>query len=357
MKKILFVVEAMGGGVFTYIVELANELVNFYDIYIAYATRTQTPENYKDYFDKRIHLIKVESFVRSIDCKNDFKAFFEIKKIANEIQPDIIHLHSSKAGALGRIAFGSRKVPVFYTPHGYSFLMEDTSPIKRKIYRAIERLCGKTGCTVISCSEGEHKETLSLTSKAVYVNNGINIKKLENLIKQCDIENGHDFTVFTLGRICYQKNPELFNKIATALPNIKFVWIGDGDMKDKLTSPNIEVTGWVNRQDALRYALNANAFILTSLWEGLPISLLEAMYMKKICIVSNVIGNRDVIHSGVNGFVCDNIGDYITAIEESRKEKCNQYIEKAYSDILNIYNTKKMSESYRLIYEQEIREK
>lgn len=153
------------------------------------------------------------------------------------------------------------------------------------------------------------------------------------------------------------KNPELFNKIATALPNIKFVWIGDGDMKDKLTSPNIEVTGWVNRQDALRYALNANAFILTSLWEGLPISLLEAMYMKKICIVSNVIGNRDVIHSGVNGFVCDNIGDYITAIEESRKEKCNQYIEKAYSDILNIYNTKKMSESYRFIYEQEIREK
>ena len=70
-----------------------------------------------------------------------------------------------------------------------------------------------------------------------------------------------------------------------------------------------------------------------------------------------MIGNRDVIHSGVNGFVCDNIGDYITAIEESRKEKCNQYIEKHNSDILNIYNNKKMSESYRFIYEQEIREK
>lgn len=56
-KKILYIVEAMGGGVFTYIVDLANELVNKYDMYIAYAVRKQTPKNYKDYFDKRIHLI------------------------------------------------------------------------------------------------------------------------------------------------------------------------------------------------------------------------------------------------------------------------------------------------------------
>ena len=47
-KKILYIVEAMGGGVFTYIVDLANELVNSYDMYIAYAVRKQTPENYKD---------------------------------------------------------------------------------------------------------------------------------------------------------------------------------------------------------------------------------------------------------------------------------------------------------------------
>lgn len=50
-KKILYIVEAMGGGVFTYIVDLANELVNSYDMYIAYAVRKQTPQNYKDYFD------------------------------------------------------------------------------------------------------------------------------------------------------------------------------------------------------------------------------------------------------------------------------------------------------------------
>ena len=50
-KKILFVVEAMGGGVFTYIVDLANELVNSNDMYIAYAVRKQTPKDFKEYFD------------------------------------------------------------------------------------------------------------------------------------------------------------------------------------------------------------------------------------------------------------------------------------------------------------------
>lgn len=115
-KKILYIVEAMGGGVFTYIVDLANELVNKYDMYIAYAVRKQTPKNYKDYFDKRIHLIEVKNFGRAINPTKDIAAFFEVKKIAAEVKPDVIHLHSSKAGAIGRIAFDG-KIPMFYTPH------------------------------------------------------------------------------------------------------------------------------------------------------------------------------------------------------------------------------------------------
>ena len=128
-KKILFIVEAMGGGVFTYIVDLSNELVNEYDMYLAFAVRNQTPENYRDYFDERIHLIEVKNFTRSINLIKDIKAFIEIKSIAKKIKPDIIHLHSSKAGALGRFAFNGRKTPLFYTPHGYSFLMQNHSKL------------------------------------------------------------------------------------------------------------------------------------------------------------------------------------------------------------------------------------
>ena len=138
MKKILYIVEAMGGGIFTYIVDLANELVNEFDIYIAYAVRPQTPSNYKSYFNKKIHLIEVKNFCREINPQKEIAALKEVKKIYNKIKPDVIHLHSSKAGAIGRIAFDGNKIPLFYTPHGYSFLMENYNPLKRYIFKMIE---------------------------------------------------------------------------------------------------------------------------------------------------------------------------------------------------------------------------
>ena len=352
-KKILYIVEAMGGGVFTYIVDLANELANQYDMYIAYAVRKQTPKNYKDYFDKRIHLIEVKNFGRAIDASKDIKSFFEIRKIADEVKPDIIHLHSSKAGAIGRIAFNG-KIPMFYTPHGYSFLMENYKPMKRRMFKLIESVCAKRNCTTISCSVGENQESLKLTKRATYVNNGINMTELQEIIDKTE-KVKHPFTVYTLGRICYQKNPTLLNEIAESLPDVKFVWIGDGELRGELTSKNIEITGWADRSAAIRYAVNADVFLLPSRWEGLPISLLESMYMKKICVVSDVIGNRDVIHNGENGFVCTKAEDFVKAIEECRFED-EKLTERAYQDILKMYNTKVMAQMYSEKYENALNE-
>lgn len=354
-KKILFLVEAMGGGVFTYIVELANELVDYYDMYILYAVRPQTPKDYMDYFDKRIHLIEVKNFTRSINPVKDIKAFFEIKKIIGKIKPDIIHMHSSKAGALGRLLFNGNKTPLFYTPHSYSFLMQNNGWVKRTIYKVIEAVSAWRNCTTISCSLGEHEETLKLTKRATYVNNGINMEVLQGLIDKNSFEMGkHPFTVFTLGRICYQKNPELFNAVAEKLPNIKFLWIGDGELRDRLTSPNIEITGWVVRDEALRKALSADVFFLPSLWEGLPISLLESMFMKKLCIVSNVIGNRDVIHNGVNGYVCNTVDEYVDVIKTAEGNRNDKLINTAYQDVLDTYNTDVMAQKYSEIYNHKL---
>lgn len=348
-KKILYVVEAMGGGIFSYIVDLANELVNEFDMYIAYATRPQTPLNYKEYFDKRVHFIEVENFCREINPVKEIAAIKEVKRISKKIQPDIIHLHSSKAGVIGRIAFNGNKIPLFYTPHGYSFLIANCGAMKRWIFKMIESICARRNCTTISCSLGEHKETLKFTKNAVYVSNGINTEKLKKSLEKVRKEK-HPFTVFTLGRICYQKNPALFNSIAEEMPNIKFLWIGDGELRGQLKASNIEVTGWVEREEALKRGINADIFILTSLWEGLPISLLEAMYMKKLCVVSNVIGNRDVIHNCENGYVCSTKEEFIRAIKE-RKEG---YIDKAYQDLIENYETKNQAKKYADIYRERL---
>lgn len=351
-KKILYIVEAMGGGVFTYIVDLANELVNEYDMYIAYAVRKQTPKNYKDYFDKRIHLIEVRNFGRAINPLKDIAAFFEVRRIAAAIKPDAIHLHSSKAGAIGRFAFNGQ-IPMFYTPHGYSFLMENYKPMKRRMFRLIESVCAKRNCTTISCSMGEHQETLKLTKRATYVNNGINMAELQAIIDKTE-KIPHPFTVYTLGRICYQKNPTKFNAVAEALPDIRFVWIGDGELREELKSKNIEVTGWTDRATAIKYAVNADVFLLPSRWEGLPMSLIESMYMKKLCVVSNVIGNRDVISDGENGFICDDVQKCIDVIKMAKKYLCKTMADNAFCDVVKLYNTKVMAQQYSDIYSSQI---
>ena len=74
--------------------------------------------------------------------------------------------------------------------------------------------------------------------------------------------------------------------------------------------------------------------------------------MKKLCVVNNVIGNRDVIHNGKNGFVCENVGDFVRAIRET--DSHHEYIDNAYADVLNKYNTEVMAESYSKLYLEKI---
>ena len=348
-KKILHLVESFGSGVFTFLVDLVNSTDKEFDIVIAYGVREETLENFKEYFSDRVKFIKVDNFTRSINPKKDLKAIKEVKKIVKQIKPDIVHMHSSKAGAVGRIAISAKNRKLIYNPHGFSFLKQDDSKMKRFIYKAIEKILTFRKCTIVGCSQGEYEEAKKLSKNSICINNGINIEKLKEETqglepKEIDYKN---LKVCTSGRIGYQKNPELFNGIAEKLPNIKFTWIGDGELRDKLTSKNITITGLKERKEVLKILNDNDIFILTSLWEGLPISLLEAMYMKKLCIVSNCIGNRDVIKNGKNGYIADTVKEYVKEIVDFNKF---DLMEKAKQDIINKYNLENMINKYTNLY-------
>lgn len=353
-KKILYFVEAFGGGVFTYLANLSNALCDDFDIYIAYGIRKQTPQNFEKYFDKRIHLIQVKNYQREISFSKDLAALKEMKKIAKKVQPDVIHLNSSKAGILGRWLFRNSKIPVFYTPHGYSFLMTNISKKKKLFYRSLEKVFAFKNVETIACSKGEYEITKELTSNATYVDNGINLREFDgiNMDHQTDFNN---LKVATLGRISLQKNPVMFNQIAEAFPNIDFIWIGDGELRDKLTAPNIKITGWVDNKTALNYLADTDMFLLTSLWEGLPMALLEAMYMEKICVVSDVVGNRDVINNGKNGYICSSVSDYVKTIKTIVVGKFpDQIIVNAKENVINHYNSEIMAIQYKQIYKKHL---
>lgn len=355
MKKILYVVEGFGGGVFTFLADLIKELNSNYEITIAYALRPQTPENFKEYFPNSIKFIEVKNFKRSINIFKDLKALLEIKKIIKNTNPDIIHMHSSKAGVIGRFAGSGKKYKMFYNPHGFSFLKKDDSFIKRKIYWIIEKMVAifNKKCTIIGCSKGEYQEALKINKNSQLINNGVNIDEINNIVKPIQ-QPKNKIKICTIGRIDYQKNPKLFNQIANELNEFEFTWIGQGNLKDELTSPNIMITGWLERKKVLEELNKNDVFILTSLWEGLPIALLEAMYLKKICIVSDCVGNRDVIKNNENGFIAKTTSEYVKIIKDIEKNEVkNDIALKAHQDIVNIYNTKNMTNLYKKIYEEE----
>lgn len=348
-KKVLHIVEAFGGGVYTFLVPLMNDTCDEFDTTIAYALRPQTPENYKTQINSNIHLIEGKNFVRSLSPVKDIKTFFEIKKIVKEVKPDVIHLHSSKSGFIGRMAINCKKNTVFYTPHGYAFLKLDDSALKRKIYYLIEKIGALTHCTTVAVSKGEYETALKLSKRATYINNGITIDI--NAPKPTMINHKNPL-ICTVGRICYQKNPEVFNEVAKLLPDVDFLWIGDGEMRDSITAPNIKVTGWIPREEAVEKLNTADIFLLPSLWEGLPISLLEAMYAGKPVIVNPVIGNKDVVRHGENGFFAETPQEYATIIRDIMNDKYNieGIVNTAYNEILKEYNTSVMSSKYANLY-------
>ncbi len=352
-KKILYLVEAMGGGVVTYIETLANGLSDDFEFTIAYGKRNQTPEDLESHFDERVNLVEIQHFTRPVHPIKDFLSYKELKKVIKEVEPDIVHLHSSKAGALGRLFLKSKKYKMIYTPHGYSFLMQDAKFFMRKAYHLVEKICGRKKCLTVACGKGEWEESLKVCKESTFISNGVDTKQIDEILKN-EEKKDDKFRVYTVGRVEFQKNPELFNEIAELLPSIEFVWIGQGELEKKLTSPNITVTGWMSREEVFKSANQCDVFILPSRWEGLPLALLEAMYMKKCCIVSDVVGNRDIVNNGVNGYICETAVEFAEVIKHLEIIIDNKIVNNAYDLIVEHYNDGWLCDRYRDLYLEEL---
>lgn len=350
-KRILMVCEAFGGGVFTYVSQLCNDMADDFDIYLAYSLRPQTPKNYKDFLDKRVHLIQVKSFgkMKLTNIPNDIRAIKELREIEKEVQPDVIHLHSSIAGGIGRLAYNGKNITVVYTPHGYAHILMGFST-KSKMYQMLETILGKRNAITLTCCESEDAVAKTLCKKTAYIETGVNLADLSASLDGIEPIHNDRFTVYTLGRACVQKQPQLFNRIAELVPDVRFVWIGNGELEDALTAPNIEVTGWKPRKEALAMAKGADAFILCSLGEAIAMSLIENMYIKKLILVSNTMGNKSVIKNGVNGYVCNTAEEYAEKIKAAMKEFPSELPERAYQDVLEIYNTEVMKKKFVKFY-------
>lgn len=177
-KRILMVCEAFGGGVFTYVSQLCNDMVDEFDVYLAYSLRPQTPKNYTDFLDQRVHLIEMENVgVKGLtNLKSDIAAIKELRQIEKDVKPDVIHLHSSVAGGLGRLAYKGKNNTVVYTPHGYAHILMGPGK-KSKIYKFAEKVLGNKALT-LTCCESEDEEAKKFSRRTAYVETGVNLADL-----------------------------------------------------------------------------------------------------------------------------------------------------------------------------------
>ena len=332
--KIIHIAEAFSTGIYTYIRDLTSYIIDVvndkkFEIIIIYSKRDVLEEStIKEDFSDRVKFIKIQ-MARNITPRSDFDSLLQIRKVLKQEKPDILHLHSSKAGVLGRIgAFGI--IPrnhIFYSPHGYAFLRQDISKSAQKFYHNIEKYIQLIfGGTTIASGETE-LEFAKKIGKTFFVRNGIDFKNQKFTPPPV---NGNKFTVGTIGVLHAQKNPLGFNEIANKMPEVNFVWIGDGELRHQLTAPNIIVTGWVRtREELLSITAGFDVYMQVSLWEGLSIAILEAMALEKPIVASNIVGNKDSVKDGVTGFLINNTNEAVQAIHKLQDESLRLKMGKA----------------------------
>jgi glycosyltransferase involved in cell wall biosynthesis len=312
---IVHIVEPFAAGIAMFVRSLTESMPDDMHI-IVHGERSEimpATEVKKNFTKQNTRFIRWRSAQRSIDPIKDFFALSELYKILNRLKRknlvDAVHLHSSKSGLLGRVACRMAGIRnVFYTPNGASFLSAKTK-LRRYVYRHLEKMSHRFGGKVVCCSVSELEEFLKLGVDAVYINNGVEVGNNMPLMTK---KSNSKFRIITSGRIEAQKDPALFNSIASYFEDMEqfeFIWIGDGPDKKIFTAKNITITGWQKNKEVHQLVASSDIYLSTSLYEGLSFAVLEALALKKPVLLSNCTGNRDLVKNGVNGNLFNTASD------------------------------------------------
>jgi glycosyltransferase involved in cell wall biosynthesis len=307
-RKILIITQAPSGGVGRHISNLIDGLINQMDFYVLY-----NPEfadaSFSSWLAKNSNVksIATSTLIREINPIMDFKSIKYIYKKIREINPDVVHAHSSKAGAVGRIAAKMAGVKnIVYTPHAYAFLSKEFSKNKSRVFVWIEKILSHFFTKkTINVSSSEKKAALSKKidedDKFIVIPNAIPSKKFYDIKLQRErlgVNDPSTFIVGNIARVAEQKNPTLFIKVAKIVkrkdPSIMFFWVGYKEKR--LTGYNTEeesvnFTGEMMHADDLVAAFNL--YFCTSIFEGMSYSLLEAADAGVPVLLTNVEGNDD----------------------------------------------------------------
>lgn len=298
---------------------------------------------------------KIKNMIKPISLLPDLKCYFELKKVINTFSPDIIHLHSSKAAVLGRLAGKKYKKNIVYTVHGF-----DSIRIYHKIFLPLECFLQKRCGAIVAVSYYDEKNLRKekITHNLQTIQNGI-IRYEEKAVKPFDSA-GYKKVVMTIARIAYPKNLDSFLSVASnpAMKGYLFVWVGGSveksmdEIKEEYYIPsNVLLLGdYPNASGILPYC---DLFVLFSNYEGLPMTIIEAMAHKKAIVASNVGGIPELVDE-TNGVLVNSDSEAVTAIDKllNKPELIEIMGQSSFKKYMQFFTMENMWKKYRSLYSE-----
>jgi glycosyltransferase involved in cell wall biosynthesis len=322
---------------------------------------------------QRLKEMNVDTSVIYTEKPFDVRKWKEVRRFIKENQVDIVHAHGTRANSNILWAAKSLNIPVVYTVHGWSF-HQDQNPVVRSIRVMGEKyLTSKSDINIsVSVSNQQSGKKYIKSFDSVVINNGIDQRKFnpqkpfKNIRAELGIREDQQLVLF-IARFTGHKQPlaliKAFAKAVISNPEMHLLMVGDGDQKNEAVdliskcNLNEKITLSSFRQDVPDVLAAADIFVLPSLWEGLPIGLLEAMAMGKAVIASNVDGTNEIVRNNENGILIEteNLVDNLTnaLVTMSLDEKMrNSFRQKAIETVNERYNAMSMTRGIENIYRQ-----
>jgi len=335
--------------------------------------------------EKGIKPIIIKELGRELSWKDDWAAFWKIYKIIREVKPDIIHTHTAKAGTLGRFAgilYG--KAILIHTFHGHVF-SGYFGKVKTIFFIWVEKFLALFTDTIITVSEALKKELvekyrIAPEKKFSVIELGF---ELDELLKLPPRENSGTVNVGIVGRLVPVKNHKMMLRVAKRVGDIqgqspkkgtvpveivpvRYMIIGDGEMRGELEryveelgiKDKVEFKGWVKDLKAIYEELDIVA--LTSLNEGTPVSLIEAMAGGRPVIATNVGGVKDIVKDGASGYLVElgNVEEFIKKLLELIKdpEKRRKFGENGRNIVKDRFSKERLIKDTEKLYNNTLQE-
>ena len=374
--RVLHIAEAPG-GVERYLVALLTKLKQNYSDQLEHVLLCSDSFDAGKFKDITSRVEHVPDMHHAISAGADWRSVMAVRKFIARYKPDVVYCHSSKAGAIGRLAnVGMRnrqgkKNLCIYNAHGWAFNMKGATGNMIRSYTMIEKMLAPMTDKIVCISEFEKNSALEYgicaPSKLKVIYNGIDLDEMERAesIPRSELNIPEDaFVVGMVGRLAMQKAPDVFVRAASEIkrkvPKAFFMIVGDG-LNREATEKLIEecglkdsflITGWVS--DPLDYIGNFDVAMLLSRWEGFGLVLPEYMLTRKPIVAAKVDAIPEIVQDNVNGLLV-NREDFRGAAQAAisiyhDEELRNRLIENGYKIVRERFDVERTAREHRDLF-------